>query len=305
MQAAIFLTSGMFQWFADLFNVLRKTMRIWDLIDILVVAYVIYEIFQMTRKTRASQLLRGLAVLIIIFVLSGPEMLDLKTIYFLMRTLLQFGLLAVVVIFQPEIRRALEQVGTTRFQIFSVFAPHMSSAQKELWREAVVTICDAAERMARSRTGALIVLERLSPMDEIEQTGTQLDAEVTAELLETIFYEGSPLHDGAVVISRARVSAAGCLLPVSQNAVISKDMGTRHRAAIGLSEQSDALIVVVSEETGIISLAQHGVILRRLDRANLYRILEGDLLPKEEEKAKNNVWTWISQLFRSGEVKDK
>ena len=299
----LLINSGLIQWFVDLFTVLRKTVRVWDLIDILLVTYVIYEIIQMTRKTRVTQLLRGLVVLVALFWLSGPEILDLKTIYFLMRTLLQFGLLAVVIVFQPEIRRALEQMGTTRFQFFSLFAPRMNLAQKEMWRDAVVTICDAAERMARARTGALIVVERLSPMTEIGRTGTRVDAEITTELLETIFYEGSPLHDGAVVVSRARVSAAGCLLPVSQNLDISKDMGTRHRAAIGLSELTDALVVVVSEETGIISMAQNGVILRRLDRANLYRILEGDLMPREEEEpgrwSVKSLWDRLLHL-RSG-----
>jgi len=302
MTTAIYITGGIFSWLIDLINVLRKTVRIWDLIDILLVTYVIYELIQMTKQTRVNRLLRGLAVLIIVFFLSGPEILDLKTIYFLMRTLLQFGLLAVVVIFQPEIRRALEQVGNTRFQFFSLLASRMNLAQSEMWRDAVVTICDASERMARSKTGALIVVERFSPLIEVGRTGTKLDAEITTELLETIFYEGSPLHDGAVIVSRARISEAGCLLPVSQNLDISKDMGTRHRAAIGMSEVSDALIVVISEETGIISLAQNGVILRRLDRANLYRILEGDLIPKEEEDPnKKGLWERLFHQRGNGE----
>jgi len=281
--------------FANMFNILVKTFRIWDVVDNLVVAYVIYELIKLTRETRVSQILRGLVILVVVYFLSSPGLLDLNTIYFLMRTLLQFGLLAVVIVFQPEIRRALEQVGNTRFP-GSLFINRLTSAQKEAWQDAVVTICDAAERMARVRTGALIAIERLSSLAEIERTGTTVDAKPTVELLETIFYEGSPLHDGAVIISGARVSAAGCLLPVSQNTDISKDMGTRHRAAIGLSESTDALIIVCSEETGIISLAQHGVILRRLDRANLYRILESDLLPHEEEEDKKK--SVLDRIFR-------
>lgn len=277
-----FITKTVPGWFADLFTILVKTVNWLDLLDILLVAYVIYQLIQLTRQTRVTQLLRGIIVLLGIYFLAGPDMLDLKTIYFLMQTLLQFGLLAVVVIFQPEIRRALERVGSSRFPA-SLFPSRLSDQNKEKLQEALVTICDSAERMARQKTGALIVIERNSSMAGIERTGTLLDARLTADLLETIFYEGSPLHDGAVVISNTRLRAAGCLLPVSQNAEISKDMGTRHRAAIGLSESTDAMVVVVSEETGLISLAQNGVILRRLDKANLYRILEHDLIPRDEE----------------------
>jgi TIGR00159 family protein len=282
-------------WFKNLFTILINTVSWRDLVDIVLVAYIIYELILIVRQTRVSQLLRGLVVLLVAYFVASPGVLDLKTIYFIINTLLQFGLLAVVVIFQPEIRRALEQVGNARFPS-SLFQSKLSSAQKEMWQSAVVTICDSAERMAKSKTGALIVIERLSSLAGTERTGTKIDAQLTRELLETIFYEGSPLHDGAVIINNARVSAAGCLLPVSQTTEISKDMGTRHRAAIGLSESTDALVVVVSEETGLISLAQNGVILRRLDRANLYRILDNDLIPKEDDE--NDQKSFLGRLFR-------
>lgn len=290
-----FITHTVPGWFSDLFTILYNTVSWLDVVDILIMAYIIYELVLLVRRTRVSQLMRGIAVLLVAYFLSGPEMLNLKTIYFFINTLLQFGLLAVVVIFQPEIRRALEQVGNARFTA-SLFLGRLSSEQKEMLQNAVVTICDSAEHMAKQKTGALIVIERLSSLAGTERTGTKIDAQLTKELLETIFYEGSPLHDGAVIVSNGRVSAAGCLLPVSQNTEISKDMGTRHRAAIGLSESTDALIVVVSEETGIISLVQSGVILRRLDRANLYRILENDLIPKDVEE--NEHKSFFGRIFK-------
>jgi diadenylate cyclase len=289
------ITNDVANWFKSLFTILINTVSWRDVVDIVIVAYIIYELILIVRQTRVSQLMRGLVILLVAYFVSSPGMLDLKTIYFFINTLLQFGLLAVVVIFQPEIRRALEQVGNARFPS-SLFSSRLSGAQKEMWQSAVVIICDSAERMAKSKTGALIVIERISSLAETERTGTKIDAQLTRELLETIFYEGSPLHDGAVIINNARVSAAGCLLPVSQTTGISRDMGTRHRAAIGLSESTDALVVVVSEETGIISLAQNGVILRRLDRANLYRILENDLIPKDDESKEQK--GFLGRLFK-------
>lgn len=280
---------GIINWIKDTARILYATFEFKDIIDILLVAYIIYAAILLLRRTRASQLVRGISIVLVAYLLA--RWLRLATISFLMQELLQFGLLAVVVLFQPEIRRALEQVGRSKFSL-GLFKGS-GEQNRERWRDAVVTICDSTEHMAKTRTGALIVIERTTQLGDIIRTGTKLDAQLTCELLETIFYEGSPLHDGAVVISDARVVAAGCLLPVSQNTEIGKDMGTRHRAAIGLSEGSDALVIVVSEETGIISLAQEGVILRRLDRANLYRILESDLVPKEAEQQDN----WLKSLF--------
>jgi diadenylate cyclase len=289
------MMTGILNWINSVFGMLVDNFDFFpDVVDILLVAFLLYEAILLVRQTRASQLFRGIAILLIAWLLS--YWFQLRVIKFLLDKLLQFGLLAVVVVFQPEIRRALEQVGRSKF-IFGLFQTQKDT-QREQWREAIVTICDSAERMARKRTGALIVIERQSRLGDIDRTGTKLDAKLTGELLETIFYAGSPLHDGAVIVKDARVSAAGCLLPVSQNSEISKDMGTRHRAAIGLSENADALVVVVSEETGIISLAQNGVIIRRLDRANLYRILEGDLLPKEEEEQAKGRKKWLGRFLK-------
>lgn len=158
------------------------------------------------------------------------------------------------------------------------------------WQSAIVAVCDSAEQLADSRTGALVVLERRTNLSEIIKTGTVLNADITPEMLGTIFYEGTPLHDGAVVVRDGRIEAAGCFLPLSNNLEIGKDMGTRHRAALGMSENSDAVVVVVSEETGIISLAKNGVLIRRLDRQNLFNLLEGDMVPPAVEEKKRPFW---------------
>ena len=244
-----------------------------DLLDILIVTILIYQFILLIQRTRAAQLLRGIAVVLIAYFTAG--FIQLKTVTFIFQNVLQIGLLALIIVFQPEVRRALEQVGRGGFSFFS---NRFSSNQFTRWHGAIVSICDSVQHMSDERTGALIVVERATGLNEIVGTGAMVDAAVTPELIETIFYEGSPLHDGALIIENGRIKAAGCLLPLSSNIEISRDMGTRHRAALGMSENSDALIIVVSEETGIISVAQNGIIIRRLDGANLFRMLSNELI---------------------------
>ncbi|MEG2938807.1 MAG: diadenylate cyclase CdaA [Oscillospiraceae bacterium] len=265
----------------DAYTTISNTFEWRDVIDIALIAYIIYAVITLVRQTRAAQLMRGIVILLIARFIA--LMLSLKTTNFLLENVLQFGLLAIVVVFQPELRRALEQVGRSKLSTLAIFSGKMSSDEISTWNDAIVTVCDSTERMAKERTGALIVIEMETSLGEIVRTGTKIDAAPTCELLETIFYEGTPLHDGAVVIRNGRVEAAGCLLPVSQNTDISRDMGTRHRAALGMSENSDAIIVVVSEESGIISIAQNGLIVRRLDKSNLFRILQNEIMPQPEE----------------------
>lgn len=260
-----------------------------DVVDILLVAYIIYQLITLVRRTRAAQLLRGIVVLLIAYFLARE--LGLKTMNFLLENVLSFGLLALVVVFQPELRRALEQVGRSKvIPGLSFFTGSLSQRESERWDNACVEISDACDKMAREMTGALIVVERGTVLDEVVRTGTVLDSDVSAELIETIFYKGSPLHDGAMIVRDSRIVAAGCLLPVSQRTNISKDMGTRHRAALGMSENSDALVIVVSEETGVVSLAKDGSIKRRFDRAGLFRELSAEILPADDEKEKKNLW---------------
>lgn len=255
-----------------------KTIGIADVLDVAIVAFLVYQVIMLVQKTRASQLLKGILFLFIANFLALQ--FQLRTVGYILSTILQFGFLALIVVFQPELRRVLEQMGRTNIFAFSLFNNQSKSEQqRQVWQKAIVSICDSAEQMSETKTGALIAIERNQPMTEIVRTGTQVDSEINPEVLGTIFFEGSPLHDGAVVVRNGRIAAAGCLLPLSPNLEISKDMGTRHRAALGLSEESDALVVVVSEETGIVSLAKNSVLIRRLDRQNLYSVLTNELIP--------------------------
>ena len=255
-----------------------------DVLDILIVALVVYGILNLVRKTRSGQLARGALLLLAVYAVA--DTFRFRTVAYLLQNVLQIGLLTLVVIFQPEIRRALEQVGRTDQWAGNLFRMHRhdDATVRATWKNAIVAVCDSAEQLSEERTGGLIVMERGINLSEIIRTGTLINADVTLELLGTVFYEGTPLHDGAVVIRDGVLKAAGCVLPLSNNLEISKDMGTRHRAALGMSENSDAVIVVVSEETGIISLAKNGVLIRRLDRQNLFNLLMEEILPPETEK---------------------
>ena len=260
-----------------------------DVVDILVVAYIIYRVMKLLKDTSAARLAKGILILVLIMLFAS--FLRLTMISWLLRNALSVGVFAVVVIFQPELRRALEQVGRTSLFGMQLFKGKADPGDlRAKWQSAIVAVCDSAEQLADSRTGALVVLERRTNLSEIIKTGTVLNADITPEMLGTIFYEGTPLHDGAVVVRDGRIEAAGCFLPLSNNLEIGKDMGTRHRAALGMSENSDAVVVVVSEETGIISLAKNGVLIRRLDRQNLFNLLEGDMVPPAVEEKKRPFW---------------
>ena len=270
-------------------------MSIWlqpqNILDIAIVAFVIYELLAVIRKTRAAQLAKGAVVVVAVYALA--YILGLRTVMWVMNSVLQVGILALVVLFQPELRRALEQMGRTdKWASKLLRSRRMDPGLRAQWQNACLAICDAAEQLSDTNTGALIVLERNTNLSEIIRTGTPLNGDVNREMLGTIFYEGTPLHDGAVVVRDGMLKAAGCVLPLSDNLEIGKDMGTRHRAALGMSENSDAVVVVVSEETGIISLARNGVLIRRLDRQNLFNMLQEELVPPEQQETpkKSSFW---------------
>lgn len=268
-----------------------QTFHLADLIDIIIVTFVIYEIIMLVHKTHAGQLAKGVCLLLAMYFVAIYA--NMRTVTWLIDQVLRVGFVAMVVVFQPEIRRALEQMGRTSSWAASLLhGRRMDFNTRSKWQTAVVAICDAAEQLSDSRTGALMVMERGSNLSEIIRTGTPLNADVNREMLGTIFYEGTPLHDGAVVIVDGELKAAGCVLPLSNNLEIGKDMGTRHRAALGMSENSDAIVVVVSEETGIISMAKDGIMIRRLDRQNLFRLLQEDIVPPEETEAKSRRKGW-------------
>lgn len=261
-----------------------------DLLDILIVAVIIYKVIDFIRESRAAQLIKGMLLLVVVMQLS--DLFNMDTTNFLLRNTLQVGVLAVVVLFQPELRRALEQVGRSRIGLD--FVNDSSSSDTER-RRVIDEVCIACDHLSQARTGALIVFERTTNLTDVMQSGVRLDAVVTKELVESIFYEGNPLHDGAVFISKNRLTAAACLLPLTANRNLSKELGTRHRAAIGMSENSDALVVVVSEETGKISVVTDGHIRRGYQLESLRDALIDTFLQKEEDKA-----SMLGRFFKKG-----
>ena len=261
-----------------------KAIGIWDIVDIAIVAVLIYQVIKLIRETRAMQLTKGLVSLLLLYFVAYN--LNMKTVKFIMQNVVATGVLALVIVFQPELRRMLEHVAQTKLNKFSLF---QSSQEKDsqltgVWNESISTIAQACEHLSKTKTGALIVFERETKLGEIIKTGTVVDAQPSDELIGNLFFVNSPLHDGAMIIRDGRICASGCFLPLSQNYTISKEMGTRHRAALGMSENSDAVIVVVSEETGTISVAQGGVIERNFSIPQLEKKLRHEILRKEEKE---------------------
>ena len=258
----------------DLFRNITAGIGITDILDVLIVAFLAYKVLGFIRETRAEQLAKG--ILVFFLATFGSYVFNLYTLHYILSNMLQVGLIALVVIFQPELRRALEHLG--RSKITTVF----SQVDKDEAKQMIGEFVRAIESMSASRTGALIVIERETQLNEIVETGTVIDAQISEQLIGNIFYEGSPLHDGAVIVRGGRLRAAGCVLPLTQNKELNKALGTRHRAGIGITENSDALSVIVSEETGVISLAEHGKLTRFLDGKAIEKILLNLYIPNKE-----------------------
>lgn len=239
---------------------------IWDTLDIAIVSYVLYRLLLLIRGTRAVQLVKGIAVLIVAGIVA--HWLRLTTVMYILNYAQMALVVAVPVVFQPELRRALEQLGRGR-----LFAPAPSYLPEAELSKVVAEVAGACDVLARNKMGALIAVERETGLKDIAETGTLVDGLVSSSFLINLFVPNAPLHDGAVIVRGNRVVAAGCFLPLSENPNISKELGTRHRAAVGLTEQSDALVIVVSEETGTISLASAGKLIRQLDDATLRDML--------------------------------
>lgn len=249
--------------------------RLIDVLDIVIVAYLVYKILGFIQETRAQQLVRGLVVLGIVFFLS--DFLKLYLLNWLLRNFVTMGLFALIVLFQPELRRGLEQLGRR-----NIVSGQFRSLDKENAIEVVKEIVAAVDDFSATRTGALIVFERETMLNDIIETGTIVDARISVRLLGNLFYEGSPLHDGAVIIRGDRIHAASCVLPLTEKKNIGRNLGTRHRAGLGVSEVSDALVIVVSEETGVISVAEDGNFRRFMDLKSVEKILLGVYMPQEE-----------------------
>ena len=256
-----------------------------DLVDILIVAYIIYQAICLLRETRALQLIKGLAMLGAVYLIAS--LLRMRSLTFLMTYIFQYGALAVFIMFQPELRRSLEQVGRARFSKLQLFnSNNDTDAANARWRKVIDAIGESSSYLSKRRIGALIVLERQTPLGEIIKTGTTIDSAPSAEILGSLFFPNSPLHDGAVIVRDGRLVAAGCYLPLSDNFTISKEMGTRHRAALGMSENSDAVVVVVSEETGVITVAEGGKLRRGFTEEQLVKELNARfIIEKSDEKS--------------------
>ena len=271
---------------------LLMSIKITDLIDIVIVAFLLYKMFGFIRETRAQQLFRGILLIVAVFIIS--QIFNLSLLNWLMTRLITVGLIAVVILFQPEIRRALEQLGRR-----GVLRNQFRDMSKESAYATVHMLVDAVDDFSSTKTGALIAIEGETMLTDIIETGVVLDSEISVRLLGNLFYEGSPLHDGAVIIRGDRVYAASCVLPLTDRASIGKNLGTRHRAGVGLSEVCDALVIIVSEETGAISVAKDGVLRRFLDLKTLEKMLLDIYIPSGES---NDIF---SRLLKGGKRSEK
>lgn len=273
----------------------RALIRVNDLLDIAIIAYIVYRILLLVRHSRAAQVVKVILLLLGALVLAYA--LDLRTLNFVLSQTMATGLLALIIVFHPEIRRFLEQLGTST--IGSVF--YREEAISEIESGITQTVAAYAS-LSKDKVGALMIFERKNPLDDVIKTGTPLDAGVSAELLKNLFWNKAPLHDGAVIVRSGRIVGAGCMLPLSRNINLSKDLGMRHRAGIGMSESADVVVAIVSEETGSISVAVGGMLKRHLAPETLERLLRNELLPDQEPVKTSKLF----QLFRSkkGEKSD-
>lgn len=248
-----------------------SAINISDAVDIAVVSFLIYQVVKLVRETSSARIIRGVIILIAAMWLSN--IMQLTMVNYLFRAILTWGIVVIAIVFQPELRRILERVGRSKLSSLM-----QRNDMVPLEEQAILEIVHACSEMSWSRTGALIIFERRENLNDIIKTGTVVNADVKDELVRNIFYEGAPLHDGAMIIRGGRIHAAGCVLPLSPNPNLAKELGTRHRAAVGMSERFDSISLVVSEETGSISIAMDGKLQRHLVPEQLDEVLHSELL---------------------------
>ena len=265
-----------------------STIRISDAVDILIVTFLIYKAIWFVRRTNSYNLAKGLILILVALWLS--DIFKLTMINSLLKRAVELGLIALLILFQPELRRVLERMGSS----FSSGHAVASSATEQAIAQTVL----ACTEMSASRTGALIIFERNVKLNDIMSTGTIINSDTTAELLKNLFYNKAPLHDGAVIIRDGRIAAAGCVLPLTKSRNLSKDLGMRHRAGIGLSEQSDAVVVIVSEETGSVSVAIEGMLKRHLTASVFEKLLRSELISDDDESSKRGFANYIKKFFK-------
>ena len=267
--------------------------EITTIIDIAVIAFVIYKLMMMLRRTSSGNVVKG--VILIILVIALASALKLYTVSFILNRVVEWGFLALIILFQPEIRRFPERMGNSRLgKVFS-----NTEIKPEELENAIQQTVTAYTSLSKDKVGALIVFERKNLLDDEIKTGTALDCAVSSELLKNIFWNKAPMHDGAVIVRQGRIVGAGCMLPLSGNVNLSRDLGMRHRAGIGMSEHSDAVVAIVSEETGSISVAVGGMLKRHLAPETLDRLLRNELLPTEEAAETSGAKNLLAGLLRT------
>ena len=252
--------------------------RFTDILDVIIIAFLVYKLLDLVRSTRAENILKGVVIFLLALWLS--EIFHLNGIAYILGNMVQVGILALIILFQPEIRQILEKLGSRNIRLLRAFTPAQQQTELEKAIDQTVIACS---EMSKTKTGVLIVFERHILLDDMVRSGTTLDAAVSSELLKNIFFVKAPMHDGAVIIRHGRILGAGCMLPLSKNVNLSRDLGMRHRAGIGMSENSDAVVVIVSEETGSISVAVGGMLKRHLMPETLSKLLRNELMPQPEE----------------------
>ena len=274
-------------------------LKITDLVDVAIIVFLVYKLLSLVKSTRAENILKGVGIFLLALWLSTA--LELRAVSYILSHVVEWGILALIILFQPEIRQILERLGSKNIRLMRVFRQEKEITEMEKAIDQTVVACS---ELSRTKTGVLMVFERNINLDDIVRTGTELDCTVVSELLKNIFFVKAPMHDGAVIVRHGRIIGGGCMLPLSRNVNLSRDLGMRHRAGIGMSENSDAVVVIVSEETGSISVAIGGMLKRHLMPETLSQLLRNELMPPEEEPDKPQRLPILSFLKKLGKEGD-
>lgn len=264
-----------------------------DLLDMAIIAFGIYHLFRFVRRSRSGQVVKAIIFIVAAMALANEYVLNLRVTRTVLNNVVELGVIALIILFQPELRRFLEQMGSGKLKELFVAESYSNDLET-----AIKETVEAYAALSKDRIGALMVFERRTLLDDVLKTGTGLDCQVSAELLKNLFWNKAPLHDGAVIVRGGRIVGAGCMLPLSGNVNLSRDLGMRHRAGIGVSENSDAVVAIVSEETGSISVAVNGMLKRHLSPETLERLLRLELMPAAQEEGKATAAARISSVFK-------
>lgn len=287
--------------FFDAFINIIKSITVFDIIDIAILAFLLYKGIQIAKETRAGQLVKGIILIAACYFIA--DLFELKSMKYILDTFFKWGFLAIIILFQPELRRILEKMGRTKVARITSFNPIDMGTENEKWTKCIDAICDAASSLSSTKTGALIVCERVTKLGEQIDTGTILECVPSEAVFGNIFFPNTPLHDGAVIIRNGYILAAGCFLPKPQKEeFINKQLGSRHRAAIGISEISDAIVIVVSEETGTISVVEDGVLTRGYNKDSLKKHLTSKLLPKDDEVKRQGLAERVKRKWKKEKI---